>query len=137
MDYVVIRNYMAIPCSYFNLIYLDEYKNGSYNEKNFDIDGLCYIINQQSELHSLVINSESLEYVLNKYEELDGRLLEELLFLDKNMKTPIHAAIESKSNKSINILLKKLAKLNLNNSGNLRGIFDDLLDFHSFQEYLN
>lgn len=83
------------------------------------------------------MNSESLEYVLNKYEEVDGKLLEELLFMDKNSKTPIHAAIESKSNKSINILLKKLAKVNLNNSGNLRDIFDDLLDFHSFQEYLN
>jgi hypothetical protein len=85
----------------------------------------------------MVINSESLEYVLNKYDEIDVKLLEELLFLDKNQKTCIHAAIESKSNKSINVLLKKLAKIDLNNSGLLREIFDDLLDFHSFADFLN
>jgi hypothetical protein len=46
MDYIVIRNFIAIPCSYFNLIFIDQNKKASYNDKNFDIDGLCYIIKQ-------------------------------------------------------------------------------------------
>lgn len=46
MDYIIIRNYIAIPCSYFNLIYLETTKNADYNNKNFDLDGMVYMINQ-------------------------------------------------------------------------------------------
>lgn len=45
MDYIVIRNYIAIPCSYFNLIYLDATKSVNINDKNFDLDGMVYMIN--------------------------------------------------------------------------------------------
>lgn len=46
MDYIVIRNFIAIPCSFFSLIFMEQNKNGNYHDRNFDIDGLCYIINQ-------------------------------------------------------------------------------------------
>ena len=84
---------------------------------------------QRCELHDLTSSYESLAYVLNKFEDTDARLLEALLVCDTNKETPIHYAANAKSNRSINILLKMLAKVNLNNSSNLRGLFDDLLDF--------
>lgn len=105
MDYIVIRNFLAIPCSYFNLIYLDVNKNSNITDKNFDIDGNVFMINQQCELHQLVENYESLEYVLDKYEEKDLRLLDSLLLCDTKRETPLHKAVFSKSSRSVNILL--------------------------------
>lgn len=82
-------------------------------------------------------NYENLEYVLNRYEETNSILLEALVVYDTKSLTPIHIAVHSKSNRSINLLLKKLAKINLVNSRNLKNIFADLLDFVSFSDYLN
>jgi hypothetical protein len=83
------------------------------------------------------LSYENLEYVLNRYEEIDIRLLDLLLIVDKDKQSPLHVAIKNKSNRSINIILKKLAKMNINNSNRMKDIFDNLLEFHSFSEYLN
>lgn len=57
--------------------------------------------------------------------------------LNDKRQTPLHVAIVTKSNRSINIILKKLAVIRLNNSDNLKTIFDDLLKYYSFKEYLD
>jgi hypothetical protein len=46
MEYIVIRNFIAIPCSFFNLVYLDATKGENYTDKNYDIDGAVYMNNQ-------------------------------------------------------------------------------------------
>lgn len=93
MDYIVIKNFFALPVSYFNLIYKNSLRLDLINDSNFDVDGLNYIYKGVCELHELVLSYEDLEFVLNKYEILDSRLLELLLLMDEKVKTPLHVAI--------------------------------------------
>jgi hypothetical protein len=75
LEFVLIKNFIAIPYSFFNLIYKEEFKE-EINSSNFDIDGLNYIIEKRSELHKLVLSYDNLEYVLDRYEKIDIKLLD-------------------------------------------------------------
>jgi hypothetical protein len=43
IGFLVIKNFLAIPFSYFNLIYREEFKD-NIDSNNFDVDGLNYLI---------------------------------------------------------------------------------------------
>lgn len=70
-EYLLIKNFIALPQSYFSMIYKENLRLDQIDNTNFDIDGLNYIIKSECELHELVRSYEDLEFVLNKYEEID------------------------------------------------------------------
>lgn len=59
------------------------------------------------------------------------------MLIDSNKKTAMHFASANEISKSLNLLLKKLSIVRVNNTINLRDIFDDFLNFAFFEDYLN
>lgn len=66
-EYMVIKNFLSLPQSYFNLVYKEYLRIDLIDDTNFDLDGLNYIIKSKCELHELAIFYEDLEFVLTKY----------------------------------------------------------------------
>lgn len=79
----------------------------------------------------------ALEQLLSFYEEKDVRYLDHMLLGDINGFSSIHIATNTGVSKTISILLKKLKRVNMNNTSLMKDIFDDFLDYVFFMDYLN
>jgi hypothetical protein len=60
-----------------------------------------------------------------------------MLLGDINGFSSIHIATNTGVSKTISILLKKLKRVNMNNTSLMKDIFDDFLDYVFFMDYLN
>jgi ankyrin repeat protein len=106
-------------------------------ESNWNIDQSSYIEKRENELHWYATDSDNLNFLLSKYEELDQVLLEQLLVVNKKGQTPLHIALENHNHKSVSLILKKLGLVQQSSSKNFQKIFSELLDYDAFGEYLN
>ena len=79
----------------------------------------------------------ALEQLLSFYEEKDVRYLDHMLLGDINGLSSIHIATNNGVSKTISIFLKKLRRVNMNNTSLMKDIFDDFLDYVFFKDYLN
>jgi hypothetical protein len=60
------------------------------------------------------------------------RYLDHILLGDKDGLSSIHIATNNEVSKSISILLKKLKKIKMNNTSQMKDIFDNFLDYVFF-----
>ena len=90
--------------------------------------------------------------MLQNFEEIDPKYLEIIVYTQKLMdtqqegkdfagdsftnKTALHLAIKEGNKKCADILLKFMSKINYNSSKNFKDLFDQLVEFQSFQSYL-
>ncbi|CDW91232.1 wd-40 repeat protein [Stylonychia lemnae] len=136
-NFILIRNYLAIGQSYLSLMMILEEKGYELNDSNFSIEIANYISKQECELHTYAADYTNINYILQKYDETDQRLFQQLLIVNQFGKTPLHIALENNDHKSVSIILKYLAKVDASNTKNFKDIFCKLLEYKQFQLYLD
>lgn len=139
-NFLVLRNYVSIGCSYMTTVVqeqLQKNKNHTLNNEIFDYEGFNYTIQGKTELHDLVDNFQNLQFILDKYTEENPQFLQQLLIINEDNKTPLHLAVDNTNYRAVNIILDKLSIMNVSNSESLKDLFESLLDFVSFNKYLN
>lgn len=113
----------------------------------FDVEQYNYVMYKQSSLsdEELLDAPDKLEYILKNFEMIDERLLEQLqyYYIDRDEKTdelvrvtPLHIAFKKQNNKSVNIILKYLAKIDYAQFKTFRDIFPKMIDFAKFPDFL-
>eukprot|EP00347_Sterkiella_histriomuscorum_P007705 403347881 len=137
MDFILIRNYIGLGQSYLQLIAREDLQFSYYSEENMNVEMSLSIQNKQTELHQNANEYQNINYLLSKYEQTDPRLLEQLLIINQNGKTPIHLALENNDHKCISSLLKYMSKIESSNSKNFKDVFRRLLQYDAFQAYLD
>lgn len=58
------------------------------------------------------------------------------MVLVNQIKTPLHIAVKQNNNKSINILLKYMARMDYCNMSTFKDVWIDILDYKSFTDFI-
>jgi len=137
MEYLLIRNHLSIPYSYFSLLVRQQNRSQTLTAHNFDLQAYVYRIKGMTTLHDLVLNYNSLEFCLKKYLEHNAEYANMVLLRNYKGETPLHMALYYHNHRSVNLILKVLESISINNSFIFKDIFSELLNFGAFAEYLS
>ena len=75
-NFILIRNELYLGFSYLTLVIQEKLKIEDLNNKNFDFEGFCYILNGESEFHHLYENYAKLKYVLERYMNYETKMID-------------------------------------------------------------
>ncbi|TNV87578.1 hypothetical protein FGO68_gene12312 [Halteria grandinella] len=136
-NYMLIKDQLHISHSYLGILINEKNALKEYTNRTFDPLAFPYYFNQRSELHHYITDPQAIDLILQNYEERDSRLLDHILLITKERATPLHFAVVNDISKSLNLLLKKLSVVRVNNTDNFKDVFDNFLDYGFFADYLN
>lgn len=133
--------------SYMTFVMQEHKKVKTYEDYLFDQEQFNYIIDKRTALHDadFVQDSGKLQFLLKNFEEIDPDLNKLLLYYyqdtDNEVKntdivTPLHIAVHNDFVRSINILLKYLARLDYASFQTFKSIMPDLLDYTGIIDFL-
>jgi len=160
--WILFNEYLSLSFSFMTLVIRDRSQSDlSYHDENFlfDPEQFTFIINRKNCFtcdNFVGEDYEKLQFVLRKFNENDPVLLEQLHYfyeidMDKDddpdddgskkqkMKkiTPLHLALRMGNNRSINIILKYMAKISYNASDTIKDILPQLLEYKEFLCYMD
>ena len=105
----------------------------------FDPEGYDYVLKRNTtftEGNLVTQDYDKLNFILQRFEELDPVLLEQLFYENEREETPLHIAVAANNTRMVNLLLKFLSKLENTGIQMIKDIFPKLIDYESFVDYL-
>ena len=156
-SWMFLREFITLSFSYMTFVInskMQQFFNFRDDEYLFDPEQYNFIISKSTYLHDaqLIANPEKLTYVLKNFETTDRNLLNQLQYqqikyveekndqnetvLVEKVETPLHIAVKQNNNKSINILLKYMAKMDYCNMSTFKDIWNLIVDYQSFTNFI-
>ena len=105
------------------------------NSKTYDPEAF-FCVNGTTNLHSFANSYSQLFFLLNEYDKSRPQLINMLLLKDSVDKNVLQLALEKQSQRSVNLILEKLAKIQRNNIHQVKQDFGTLLEYKGFEKYL-
>ncbi|CDW78432.1 wd-40 repeat protein [Stylonychia lemnae] len=136
-QHFLIRNKFFIPYSFFSLVQMESQKEKGLTLNNdiYDPEAIYYY-EGQSVLHEYANNYKPLEFILNKYQQTNQKLLNMIFIKDDQGNNVLQKAIKYGNTRCVKLILDKLASVSMNNIHAVKQNFVDLLDYNGFEEYL-
>lgn len=110
------------------------FDKGGYINQDFlfDPEGYDYVLKRNTTFTegTLVTQDyDKLNFILQKFEELDPVFLEQLFYENEVPETPLHIAVNANNTRMVNLILKFLSKLENTGIQMIKGIFSELIDY--------
>ncbi|CDW77734.1 wd-40 repeat protein [Stylonychia lemnae] len=134
-QHFMIRNKFYLPYSYLSLILMDQNQGLALNNERYDPEAI-YFYEGQSVLHQYSNNYKPLEFILNKYQQTNPKLLNMIFIKDNQGNNVLQKAIQYGNTRCVKLILDKLSSVSMNNIHAVKQNFGDLLDYNGFEEYL-
>lgn len=131
----MIRNRFFLPYSYFILILKENNRGKPLTENNFDSQAI-YQYKGETVLHRVANRYQTLEFILQQYKEKNPKLVDMLLLRNNDGFNVLQLALKYENQRSVNLILKNLSGLSMNNIHALKENFTQLLDYNGFENYL-
>ena len=140
-NWVIFRNFINLSFSYMTFVIKENFDKLGFvlNDFIFDPEGYDYILKRNSIFHegTLVTQEhDKLKFILENYAQIDPTLLESLHYKNAKGDIPLHMAVAEKNNRMVNLILYYMSKIDYAAVGHIKNIFDKLVTYQGFDEYI-